>query len=317
MIFLIMIDFYSGYRTLCQSSINSRLFFIKENISSYPILEKLLGFTFELNNRLLPIYDKRIEDIPEPKNLNVTNEAMTEGSIVAACALNLHSIWHAIKPLEENSINNCANVIRSVYESIPKMFYVLRYPENIYFILLQEEFGLWVSQQKYRDIVAKKELLEDFEYLNQYLTEDEGGIKFQDRLNLTTSKTFYKSFAGKYNNQWYRNKIYTDESLKMQDTVYASLSQSSHANFTRSRREIKYDPVLSPQFFKILTDISFFNLYLFFNASYTAIAELDEIKDTNNFIQETQTELKSFYSMTYLYPDVPEYMENLVLYPEK
>lgn len=295
---------------------DARLYFIKENISSYPLLEKLLGFTFELNASLFPIYTKRIANISNPKHLNVTNEAMAEGSIVANCALNLHSIWHAIKPLEENSINNCANVIRTVYESIPKMFYVLRHPEDIHLILLHEEFGLWISQEKYRDTINNKEIFENSEYFKKYLTEDKEGIKFQDMLNLNISKTYYKNFAGKYNNQWFRDKIYTNESLKMQDTVYASLSQSSHANFTRSRREIKYDPILSPQFFKILTDLSFFNLYIFFNTSHTAITELNEFVDTQNFIQEVQTELRTFFSMTYLYPDVSEYVESLILYPD-
>ena len=273
----IMIDYSLGYRNLCQSSTQQELFFIQKNIKSYPLLEKLLGFTFSLNNALLPIYIKIIDDIEEPKHLHISDELMVEGSIVALCALNLHSIWHAIRPLEQNSIHNCANMIRPVYEAIPKMFYVLRHPESIWEISLREEFGLWLTQQQFYEEINQIGIskgfmqnnpkpnqsdLEDL-YLRCYLTHNPQGKTLQEKIKMNDSKTASKKFKGKYNNDWFRTKIYSGESLRMQNTVYASLSMSSHANFTRSRNSIEYDSILSPQFFKILTDLAFFNLYIF------------------------------------------------------
>ncbi len=192
---------------------------------------------------------------------------------------------------------------------------------------MQEDFGLWITQKIYRDKVNKKEILEDYEYWKYYLTEYDPEetennnrirLKRQERLKITPSKTFYKEkFRGKYNNQWYRAKIYTEDSLAMQNTVYASLSQSSHANITRSNIDIKYDPVMSLQFFKILTDLTFFNLYVFFNAAYFAIHQIKELENTKKFIIDVQQELGSYYAMTHIYPDVPEYIESLILYPQK
>ncbi len=123
-----LIDYNLGYRNLCQSSTEVKLFFIKKRIKSYALFEKLLGFSFTLNQSLVPVYAQISANIEEPKHINATNEQMMEGSIAALCGLNIHSIWHALRPLEENSINNCANMIRPVYESIPKMFYMLRHP---------------------------------------------------------------------------------------------------------------------------------------------------------------------------------------------
>ena len=198
------------------------------------------------------------------------------------------------------------------------MFYLLRHPENTSLILLKEEFGLWVTQEKYRDESSKKEILEDIEYFENYLNNNPEGKKQQERLKINVSKTFYHDkFKGRFNNEWYRRKIYADESLKMQDTTCASLSQSSHANIARSRVEIKYDPIPSPHFFKILTDFSFFNLYCFFNASFQTINQINELENTKKFIISSQQELESYFAMTHLFPDVPEYMENLVPYPTK
>ena len=326
-----MIDYGLGYRNLCQSSTQQELLFIQKNIKSYELLEKLLGFTFSLNAALLPAYEEISNDIENPKHLHISDELMTEGSIAAICALNLHSIWHAIRPLEQNSIHNCANMIRPVYESISKMFYALRYPEDIWQISLREEFGLWLTQRQFYDEINQIGIAKgfmqnnpratpsDYEYLylKCYLAHNYEGKTLQKKLNMNVSKTSYKKFKGKYNNDWFRTKIYTGESLQMQNTTYASLSMSSHANFTRSRTTIAYDPIRSPRFFKILTDLAFFNLYIFFNASHQTISKIGESEDTKNFIVNARQELESYYAMTHLYPDVQEYIENLILYPEK
>ena len=166
-------------------------------------------------------------------------------------------------------------MIRPVYEAIPKMFYVLHHPENIWEISLREEFGLWLTQQQFYDeinqIGISKGFIQnnptanpsdsEYLYLRCYLAHNPEGKTLQEKLNMNDSKAAYKKFKGKYNNDWFRTKIYTGESLQMQNTIYASLSMSSHANFTRSRTTIEYNPILSPRFFKILTDLAFFNLF--------------------------------------------------------
>ena len=334
-----MIDYDLGYRNLWLSSQQQVSFFIEKQIDSYPLFEKLLGFTFSLNNSMLSAYHKVYEKIEEPKNINTSDKLFAEGAIVGLCGLNLHSIWHALRPLEQNSIQNCSNVIRPVFESIPKMFYALTHPEDIHEIFLREEFGLWLSQRQYFDEINQVGISKGFLQKNQkanpneyehlylecYLNHNDEGRKIEENAKMLKlvddkpkiSKNSYKSFSGKYNNDWFRNKIYTEESLALQSTSYASLSMNSHANFSRIRSLIRYDSEWSPRFFKTLTHLAFFNLYIYFNAAYERINEIGEIPDTISFIRNAQKELKYYFAMTHLYPDVPEYMENLVLYPKK
>ena len=323
---LTMLDYNLGHRRLCKNSLQEELNFIEKNIKSYPLLEKLLGFTYFLQSSLYSVGTQIINDVKEPKRSNSPNQLMTETCVMTTCTLNLNSIWQAIRPLEQNSFLNCATLIRPVYESIPKMFYVLRHPEKIKEIILHEEFSWWLSQQRFNGInpitIPKqhesKTSSKDYEYLylEHYLTYVPSGKNLQSVLCIDVSKNSYKNFRGKYNNKWFREKIYTKESLKIQNVTYDSLSMYSHANFSRASVLPSYNKIESPRFFKILTDLAFFNLYVFFNGAFETIQKIGERDDTIKFIVDVQNELGSYCAMTKLYPDVPEYTEKLRLYPE-
>jgi len=313
-IFLIMFDYNLGYQNLCSYGTQTQMQFIRDNIDSYPLFEKLLGFQREMNNLLTPIYEKKISYIPIPKNLNITDKMMTEMSITILCSFNIEHIFQAIRPLENNAIHVCANIIRPVYESIPKIFYLLRHPENISIIMAKEDFDLWESQQKYYDFQNNIKEVSKRKYLEKFLKTD--GRAYFEGKNIEITDDFFKDFTHKFNNAWYRNQIYTNESLKLQNTTYGSLSLSSHADIIRSSMSREYDPVQSKQFMKILTDLSFFNLFLYTNASSEALNEINELADTIKFVHETQQELRHYFAMTHLYPDIPEYVNNLTIRPD-
>ncbi len=308
-----MFDYNLGYQKLCSYGPQTQKQFISDNIDDYPLLEKLLGFQYELNNSLIPVYDKKISDIPNPKNLNITDKMMAEMGVTILCSFNIEHIFQAIRPLENNAIHVCANIIRPVYESIPKMFYLLRHPEDISIIMCKEDFDLWESQQKYYDFQNNKKELSNRKYFEKFLETD--GKNYFEGKNIEITDDFFSDFTHKFNNAWYRNQIYTNESLKLQDTTYGSLSLSSHADIIRSLLSREYDLVRSKQFMKILTDLSYFNLFLYINTSSEALNEINELEDTMKFVQETQPELKHHLAMTYLYPDIPEYVDNLIIHP--
>jgi len=77
-----------------------------------------------------------------------------------------------------------------------------------------------------------------------------------------------------------------------------------------------YDPELSKQFMKILIDLSYFNLFLYTNTSSEVLKEINELEDTVKFVQKTQQELNHHLAMTHLYPDIPEYVDNLIIRPK-
>ena len=284
-------------------------FFIKENIHKYPLFEKLLGFSLTLNNLIVPIMEKKANEIKNPKNLNVTDKEITEQSIVGLCVLNMQTLFSTLSILEGGSITDCSNLIRTVVESIPKMFYMIHNPKDTFHIILHEEFQLWKSQEKYRNYTNH----ESFEYFKKYLNEDEKGMEFQKRLKIDITKSFYQDFSRKFNATWYRKKIYTEKILKIQNTFYSSLSNLSHPSIMRINMSTEYDSELSKQYMKILTDLAFYNLYILFNTSYTIIDEIGESEDTKNFIIDSQEELKTYFEVTHLRPDIPLYLSNLIL----
>ena len=308
-----MFDHYQGYQNLCLYGFQVQKQFIQDNVADYPLLEKLLGFQRELNNSLIPVYEKKITDIPKPKNLNIPKKMMTEMGISVLCSFNIESIFHALRPLEHNAFHVCANIIRPVYESIPKMFYLLHHPENISIIMCKEDFDLWEPQQKYYDFQNDEKVLSKRKYLEKFLETD--GKKYFEGENIKVTNDFFSDFTHKFNNAWYRNQIYTNESLKLQDTTYGSLSLSSHADILRSSMSREYNIKRNKQFMKILTDLSYFNLFLYTNTCSESLKEIDELVDTIKFIQGVNQELKTHFAMTYLYPDIPEYLDNLIIHP--
>ena len=179
--------------------------------------------------------------------------------------------------------------------------------------MCKEDFDLWETQRKYYDFQNNKKKLSKRKYFEKFLKTD--GQKYFEGKNIEITDDFFSDFTRKFSNAWYRNQIYTNESLKLQDTTYGSLSLSSHADILRSLMSREYDPVRSKQFMKILTDLSYFNLFLYANTSSEALNEINELEDTMKFVQETQQELKQHLAMTYLYPDIPEYVDNLIIHP--
>ena len=92
------------------------------------------------------------------------------------------------------------------------------------------------------------------------------------------------------------------------------LNTSSHANILRSLE----DTALSgDRAMKVLTDLSFFNLFLMFNSQYKTLCELGLMEEAKQFTVDAQQNLKVHMGVTSLYPDKKEYLDVLVLAPRR
>ena len=291
-----MFDDTIGYRNWCSGTKYNQNKFIDYNITSYPVLEKLLGFQYEMNNALAKEYDNKMNQIPLPKNKNIPDKLNTEIITFTLCGLNIKYLFQALRPLEHNEIHVCASIIRPVFESIPKMFYLLCHPEDIQYVLCKEHFTNWISTQKYFDKIENRSESTKKNYFKKFL-EGEGNVYFPNiQVNI---EDLYEKLDNRYSNAWYRKQIYTQESLKLQDQVYSTLSTSAHANIFRSVNT-EYDAEMSKKFMKILVDLSYFNLFLYVNAGWTVLEDIDELQDTRKFIDQIPSLLKTHYAMTYL-----------------
>ena len=70
-----------------------------------------------------------------------------------------------------------------------------------------------------------------------------------------------------YSAAWYRNQIYTHESLKLQNACYSSLSTSSHPNIQRAVLNYAPNP-FADNAMTIVTHLTFFNLFLYVNSCW-------------------------------------------------
>ncbi len=305
-----MFDHTLGYRNQCGYGTQMQNKFFKNNIDSYQLYKKLLGFQYRMNESVVPIYTKKMDENKLRDGTIGDDKFITEMTISNLCGLNFEYLFHAIAPCEKNANNVMSNMIRPIYESIPKMFYLLRHPEDINIILCKESFNNLLPKQKYHDIQnSKKSTLR--EYFTKFLKTN--GKHFVS--HIPTTDDFFKNFNHSYNAAWYRNQIYTHESLNLQNVCYSSLSISSHANIGRT---VLYDTPnpFADNAMEILTHLTFFNLFLYVNSCWEILEQLNEHADTQRFVMETYQELKSSLEMTYLYPDKSEYLENLVIKPD-
>ena len=303
-----MFDTFSGYTDLCSYKTQMQMKFIRDHIREYPLYEKLLGFQREMNNKIAPIYDKKLSEITS-KNITTDDKFMAEIGISTLCALNIEGLFHALKPLENNAINIAANIVRPVYESIPKIFYVLQHPEHIHIIICKESFEFWLAKKQYEDFTYDPRITKK-EYFEEFLKTD--GIKYDKHLKL--NDTSFKYSTREFSNTWYRKQVYVDETLKFHNATYGSLSVSSHSNIRRSDIT-EPDSLLKKHFMKILTDLAFFNLFVYANSCHDVLTEINELEDTVKFVDSTQKELKRYLTMTYLYPNNPDYLKNLHIQP--
>ena len=307
-----MFDYNLGYRTLCGYTTQRQMEFIHDNIQHYPLYEKLLGFQRQMHNTITAVYNEYSSQI-KSKNSNNEDQIVTEMGISVLCGFNIRYLFEALHPLEHGDIHVTASIIRPVYESIPKIFYVFRHPEDIHSIMCKEDFEIWLTHRKYDDFLHDRKRLNTKQYLEEFLKTD--GKRYFKNKNYKMDKSFFNDFTHKFNNAWYRKQIYTNESLQMQDNFYSSLSSSSHANIIRYEMNEETNSLIYENFMKILVDLTYHNLFVYVNSCSRALREINELEDTLAFVLQTHQELKNYLRMTYLYPDVPEYMKGFEIYP--
>lgn len=312
-----MFDYSHGYNAMEKSGMDNQFLFIRDNIESYPLFEKLLGYQRVMNNAIVASLSKEIDELDEPKYLNISDEQMTEQANSVLFSFNIANLFHSLRPLEQNNIHVCASTIRPIFEAIPKMIYILHHPENTRIIMLKEDFLFWKPEKDLECFQDNTPLLNRREALKLFIDDDKKGKRYFGNKKVELDDTFFKNFDNKYNNAWYRNQIYSDKKLKLLDVVYGNFSSSSHANINRSRIDINYNMKDSTNMMKVMIDFSFFNLLIGLNTNQRTLNKIGELKNTVNFVKDIQGELQVHLAMTHLYPDHKEYQKKFLLYTKK
>ncbi len=291
-----MFDCDQGYKDLHNLLDRSHEKFLRNNIKNLMLFDKVLGFQCSMRHAVKDLRPKQLQDVDSRLMVEIND----------LCTYNIEHSHHAVEQLKHGSFNVFANTIRPIYESIPKMFYMLRHPEDIPAIMFKEYFVLWKTGQSSNN----NELL-----VEQYFRDKFGVNADSDDIE-PNSKMSYKNIKGilsdrtKFTTAWYRRQIYTPELRNKRSQTYGILSYNAHANFIRHHKDLNQN-VHQAGYTEMLIHLSFFNVLLYANAYAQVLLDINEFDDTKKFIEEVYGELGGFLVGTAMYPDQTTYTSKL------
>ena len=238
------------------------------------------------------------------------DKVITELINLGLCIHNNDSLYSALRPLEQGITAVSETIIRTVFESVPKIFYLLGHPEDSRMITLKEEYEMWRLDCVFDARADSSKIPNSNELIREFI-ESEHGKKIVDASQIVFNKKFYDDFCKKHTNSWFRKQIYAGERLEVQHSFHSILSTSVHANTNRSRliEESKSNAM------RLLTELSFFNLFLIINSQQQTLVKINKYDECADFVQKKDRELGHRLTCTNLYPSHREYLDNLHIRP--
>ena len=266
---------------------------IRNHISHYEILEELLGFQYFIHNKLADFYQKHSDKDELIKN----HFAALSGALLFG--YNIQFLQTAFESLEASFIHPTASNLRSVFEGIPKMYYLSLYPERTFPIMIHEI----VKESEYKDAIKK-------------LKEEKYQKFLKDKKLPFTNKNNFDKFKKKYKPSWIRRQLYdgaiisdfsTDEfsHVEVLQKFYDKLSDSSHANLMRNETAVDYEPADVELFFGLLKSMSYFNIHAFLEVSTEIVGELGMLKPSVDFLNRIAEKQKTMLNIAYFIPTIP------------
>ena len=280
--------------------------FIKPNIKHCILFEKILGYQYEIGQKISPIYNKKYEQ--HGGTSDFTDKDLAKNAVFNLCLYNIEYMFEARESLANNDLHVFSSTIRHIYESIPKMFYMLHEYEDIFYIICNEDYNLKKSQIEYsyfmkRDPIKSKDILKEF-------------LEESKKYPLANGHCMDADYVGdkfkKFTAQYYRDQIYSNEGLKINNYFYAKLSSNAHPNTLRSV-DITNNDANNTEHMKILTDLSFLGLYIQINTCCEILVELNEMENAYEFLKNINECVKDHFLITNMYPKNPRYCDNLVI----
>ena len=297
---------YNMYERAYQQT---QLKFISENIDHYPIFEQMLGFQWNAVHLIdLKISKDRSQLFSDLHKM--PNEIIAELINLDLCRHNNGSLYSALRPIEQGITAVHNNIIRTVFESVPKIFYLLRHPEDSCMIMLKEEYRIWHLNYVFSARADDKKIPRSDELVKEFI-ESEHGRKIVDISRIAFNKKFCDDFRKKHTNPWFRNQIYVGNQLEIQNSIHSFLSTSAHANTNRSRLVKKSEPGTNVNPMRLFTELSFFNLYLIVASQKRMLSKIGKYDECVDFVQKKDQELGSRFAVTSLYPSYTEYQVKL------
>lgn len=286
-----MRDYLHEYCKAQDALFKNKMLCIENHIHRYEILEKLLGFQYWVNGEVTNFVSKQ--------NHDYFLDHFSELSVHLLFSYNVLSLDTSFKIMEQNMIHQSAVNIRTVYEGVPKMYYLAFFPDEVRMITLQENMeGITTDERQ------------------QYLHTEEAS-KILDGKIPSDTKAFVAELRRKYSPNWFREKIYSQNSVKKMREMYGVFSTSTHANITRNRVSSDYSEINTKQIFDTIHCLSYFNIHAEINGSEEILKDCNIFDESTYFIATIGKEIGYLIDAVYLFPDNESVIEKLKFPPEK
>jgi len=274
-----MKNYFNEYNSAQDSISLKKQTIIKNHISHYPVLEELLGFQYYLNRKFTEFFNS----LQDPTDLK---KFQAELFVYLLFFYNTQSLQTAFNALECDTIHQSAVNIRTVYESIPKMYYISLFPEEVGKITVHE----YICDLSYEE--ALKELKGE----DCMTCLDGQELKFE------TKNDFY-NFKREYAPNAFRSKLYTKQHKILLQNLYSKFSNSTHPNITRNNTSVIYDSANTDLFFEFLKSLSYFNIESYLEGSLELLRKIGLDQEIVTFLNRISHEIKTIYEDVYFFPD--------------
>lgn len=288
-----MRDYFQEYTKAQDALFQNKMQCIQDHIHHYEILEKLFGFQYWLNGEITNFVNK------QKLHHDYIIKHLAELATHVLFSYNVLSLDVAFKIMEQNLIHQAAVNVRTVYEAIPKMYYISFFPSETRLITLKENLEGKTSDER------------------QQYVQTETANKIMDGKIPADVKDFVSKLGEKYSPGWFRKQLYTQTTIKKLHGMYGTLSQSTHANIMRNRIDSNYSEVNTKQLFDIIHCLSYFNIHAEINGNEEVLKECDVYDESVSFMMSIGDEIKYLTDGAYMFPDNELVINKLRLPPEK
>lgn len=272
-----MTDYLKNYTEALDLYSNIKQTVIKNHLQHYPVLDELLGFQYYLNSKFAEYFQAHPTEF----------EKFTTGlSSYLLFFYNTQSLQSALNDVECDRIHQAAVNIRTVYEAIPKMYYLALYPEENEFVLISEHIAN-LPLEKVQDELKGEEC-------QKYLNGKE--------LKIESKKELYK-FKSKYTPNAIRKKLYSQQRHGLIQNLYSRFSGSTHPSILRNRTSTSYEPKDTELFFEFLESLSYFNIQAYLEGNYDFLVKMGIHQEIIDFLNSKARLFQSFYEDVYFFPD--------------
>jgi len=282
-------NYFSEYTKFWNRSLNIQMQIIKDQIHHYEIIDEMLGFQYWLNETVATIYN---EDEEYSKN------HIADLFIHQLFSHNIESLTASLLTGERNLLHQTVSNLRTVYESIPKMYYISFFPDDIKYVILSDHIEGSVNTK------AK-------EYL-----KSKGALMIFKPNEINEPEKLFKKVVHKYYFKWFVRQMYSEEQIDQMKKTYGRLSISSHSSTIRRQLIEENFKKNIGDTFEFIELLSFFNIVAAVNGLKTMIQDrkISGI-EIMSFAEKMRTKLVKEGKMGSLFPDKPGIVEKVLIHP--